>query len=204
MEILSPLTQYYLRRLLSEQSAASGQSDKNFERLSSYEVVKQLNSGGLESASRRELETLIHHYQNLENQIAHQHEGLTEIKRRIFRLLDLRGASTRRDAIPPLVPEQNVLGFRFLQQGRLKQGIRFENEVYGLIREYGLGMEQQAHQITWALIERAIPVVLTVSEERYGLWVNLRSPTYAVLMNQGNSLLDRINLIQTKLNHFHR
>jgi hypothetical protein len=206
MELLSPLAQYYLRKLLTEQNQASKavKVDENLENVRSYRKVKRLNVQGLESSSCRELETLIHHYQSLENQIAHHYEGLNEVKRRIFWLLDHRISSSTAEEVPPLVLEQNVLRFSFLHQENLTQGIRFENEVYGLIREYPLDLSRQAFHMAWALIERAVPVTVTISDERYALWVSLRSPAYPILFNPSTKMCDRILALQTKLNSYYK
>jgi hypothetical protein len=100
------------------------------------------------------------------------------------------------------VPESGGALFRFLQQGKLQEGARFEGEVYGLIKQFTLVQRQQAYQVAWALTEQKVPFILTTSEVRYGIWVCLRSPTYTVLINQGLGILDRVVSLQSVLNNF--
>jgi hypothetical protein len=194
MENLSPLTQYYLRKLLNratefeQRESASDFSEHSVP----HKIMDLLRSRPLEASSRRELETLIRHYQNLETQLAYQNESMTEIKRRIFRILGLRINALMPTEIPTVVQEPAKALFRFFQQGTLREGLIFENDVYGLIRQYSLIQRQQGYQVAWALTDQKVPFILTASEVRYGVWICLRSPTYAVLSHQGASMLDRI------------
>jgi hypothetical protein len=200
MEELSPLSQYYLRKLLNrsaELTQAEGKPDISD---APYRVMEILKSRPLEASARRELETLIRHYQNLETQLSHQNESLTEVKRRIFRILGLRINALIPSEIPTVVQEPARSLFRFVQQGALREGLNFENDVYGLIRQYSLIQRQQAYQVAWALTEQKVAFILTASELRYGLWICLRSPTYAVLSHQGISVLDRVVSLHSILN----
>jgi hypothetical protein len=197
MENLSPLTQYYLRKLLNqviEPHRPEDSPDSNTEHRhpSPHPVLDLLKSRALDAPSSRELEILIHHYQNLETQLTYQNESLVEIKRRIFRVLGLKMNALIPSDIPTVVQEPSRSIFRFFQQGNLREGLRFESDVYGLIRQYTLIQRQQAYQVAWALTDQKVPFILTASEKRYGIWICLRSPTYSVLIHQGVSVLDRI------------
>jgi hypothetical protein len=200
MDHLSPLTQYYLRKLLNQgiEPHASGDAPS----ANTQKVIEIIQNKLLQTSSVRELEILVHHYQNIETQLTYHHENLTEVKRRIFRILGLRLNALASSNIPTVVPESAGSLFRFLQQGKLREGARFEEEVYGLIKPFNLVQRQQAYQVAWALTEQKVPFILTASETRYGVWVCLRSPTYSVLLNQGLGILDRVVSLQSVLNGF--
>jgi hypothetical protein len=200
MENLSPLSQYYLRKLLNRAGDPSQPEGIPDVSETPHRVMELLKSRPLEAPARRELETLIRHYQNLETQLSHQNESLTEVKRRIFRILGLRINALMPSEIPTVVSEPGRSLFRFFQQGALREGLIYENDVYGLIRQYSLIQRQQAYQVAWALTDQKVPFILTASEARYGLWICLRSPTYAVLSHQGISVLDRVISLHSILN----
>jgi hypothetical protein len=200
MPHLSPVTQYYLRKLLNQGLAASLQPDASG--FTSPKVLEIIQNKLLQTSSVKELEILVNHYQNIETQLTQHQENLAEVKRRIFRVLGLRLNSLVSATIPTVVPESGGALFRFLQQGKLQEGARFEGEVYGLIKQFTLVQRQQAYQVAWALTEQKVPFILTTSEVRYGIWVCLRSPTYTVLINQGLGILDRVVSLQSVLNNF--
>jgi hypothetical protein len=196
MENLSPLTQYYLRKLLNQvvelhRPENSPNSSTEHRRSAPHPVLDLLKARSLDAPSSRELELLVHHYQNLETQLTYQNESLVEIKRRIFRVLGVKMNALIPSDIPTVVQEPRAI-FRFCQQGNLREGLRFESDVYGLIRQYNLIQRQQAYQVAWALTEQKVPFILTASEKRYGIWICLRSPIYSVLIHQGASVLDRV------------
>jgi hypothetical protein len=192
---ISPITQYYLRKLLNQ---GLGADTLGF---ASSKVLEGIQSKLLQASSARELEILVNHYQNIESQLTQHQENLTEVKRRILAVLGLRLHSIS-STVPTLVQESAVMSFRFLQQGKLLEGSRFEGEVYGLIKQFNLVQRQQSYQVAWALTEQKVPFILTASEIRYGIWVCLRSPTYTVLINQGLGILDRVVSLQSILNSF--
>jgi hypothetical protein len=197
MENLSPLSQYYLRKLLNQvveihRPEDSPDSTTEHRCPAPHPVLDLLKARALDAPSSRELETLIHHYQNLETQLTYQNESLVEIKRRIFRVLGLKMNALIPSDIPTVVQEPSRAIFRFFQQGNLREGLRFESDVYGLIQQYTLIQRQQSYQVAWALTDQKVPFILTASEKRYAIWICLRSPTYSVLIHQGASVLDRV------------
>jgi hypothetical protein len=196
MKHLSPVTQYYLRKLLNQGLGADSAP------FASPKMLEVIQNKLLQASSARELDILVNHYQNIESQLTQHQENLAEVKRRIFRVLGLRLNSLVSSTIPTVVQESAGALFRFLQQGKLQEGARFEGEVYGLIKQFNLVQRQQAYQVAWALTEQKVPFILTVSEARYGIWVCLRSPTYTVLINQGLGILDRVVSLQSVLNSF--
>jgi hypothetical protein len=200
MNHLSPLTQYYLRKLLTQGTEPHSKSDSL--NSTSSKIVEALQAKLLQDSSIRELEILVQHYQNLETQLTQHQESLAEVKRRIFRILGVKLSAFASATIPTMVQESTGLLFKFLQKGKLQEGGRFEEEVYGLIKQFSLGQQQQAYQVAWALTEQKVPFILTTSETRYGIWVCLRSPTYTVLLNQGLGILDRVVSLQSVLNGF--
>jgi hypothetical protein len=198
MNHISPITQYYLRKLLNQGLG----TDSDTLGFTSSKILEGIQNKLLQTSSVRELEILVNHYQNVESQLTQHQENLAEVKRRIFRVLGLRLNSLVSSTVPTSVQESASTSFHFLQQGKLLEGVRFESEVYGLIKQFNLVQRQQAYQVAWALTEQKVPFILTASEARYGIWVCLRSPTYTVLINQGLGILDRVVSLQSILNSF--
>lgn len=150
----------------------------------------------------QELEPLIEAYQRFEVKNNYQHESLVELKRRIFRLLGSQLGSTLPPTFPPVVPESLVVQFCFYHEKDTRNGMRYQDNLYGLVRELEPSQRLQAYQLAWALSEQDVPFVFTTSESRYAIWVNLQSPDYAVLMDQGMAVLEKVlslNVILCKL-----
>jgi hypothetical protein len=87
------------------------------------------------------------------------------------------------------IDESDHLRFYFLQGKNFQEGMRHGNRLYGLVQSFEVTHHFQAYQLAWALSAQKIPLSLTVSKERYAVWVCLRSPTYALLFHQGRDVL---------------
>jgi hypothetical protein len=185
---ISPFTQYYLRKLLHQHVNRLAVINPVFNGLHPEHCETSL----LEGSSQRELEMLIQHCQRLETHITHEYETLADVKRRIFRLLGVRLNPLSPSPIPTTIQEQGVSLFRFYQTGNLREGMKYEGELYGLVHRFNIVHRLPAYQLAWALTEQGIPFILTTSESRYGIWISLRSPTYSVVVSQGAAALDKV------------
>ncbi|MBD2104993.1 hypothetical protein [Leptolyngbya sp. FACHB-261] len=95
-------------------------------------------------------------------------------------------------SLPAIVREQQLQPFNFYLEGALQKGIRHEGELYGLAHEFSLQSRLQAYHLAYGLAVKGVPVMITISETRYAVWVSLRSPIYqnlqAILQRQSAQL----------------
>jgi hypothetical protein len=89
-----------------------------------------------------------------------------------------------------LLAEQLVEPFNFYFGGAVRQGIRHGSELYGLTHEFNLRTRSKAYQTACELMNQTTAVIMTASETRYAIWVNLRSPLYS------NLVLTRVDSVE--------
>jgi hypothetical protein len=106
--------------------------------------------------------------------------------------LGLRLGITSAAILPTVLPEHLVTHFTFYIQGQVRQGMRKQEKLYGLLKSVEGAQKMQIYQLAWALCEQGLPCILTLSESRYAIWVPLRSPVYKMVLEQGESALDGI------------
>jgi hypothetical protein len=193
---LSPLAKYYVRKFLQEYW-------NELHWLEHQHVARHAFSISLRTLEQTgaiaELETLVHVYCELEKNPVGNYANLAEIKRRLFYLLGLRLKSLMPATAIPTLSETTQLRFYFLQNKQPQEGIRYGNRLYGLAQSFPIERRFQAYQLAWALSEQKIPLVLTVSQERYVVWICMRSPTYALLFHKGRDILRPALFIYTIL-----
>lgn len=78
---------------------------------------------------------------------------------------------------PKLLTEQMVHPFNFYVDGEVRPGMRYQNDLYGLFQEFRLEQRLDVYPIATQLLKEGIPVVITAFQQRYVLWVQMRSPT---------------------------
>jgi len=189
---LSPIAQYYIRKLLKQNfenlnslflaaSEQSGLSDDQIDRL-----LQQFTSTN-QSFQLQELELLTKLYQQLESNPANQ-SAIAEIKRRIFQTLGFQLTAVP-SQIPQIVQESSIEIFRFFHDDKVREGIRFGSTLYAAVYQFDIHHRLQAYQMAWALSEAKIPLVVSLSPTRFVVWVNLQSPSYPVLLRQDSRLL---------------
>jgi hypothetical protein len=83
---------------------------------------------------------------------------------------------------PEILDESTIAKFRFHQTGQLLEGVRYNGELYGLVEAFESIYRLQAYCLAWMLSEDQIPNILTTSETRFAVWVNIRSPQYSRLL----------------------
>lgn len=187
---LSPFAQYCIRKLLRQNTDGIKdllKSEVEAQLLSEVSLNKILNHLYLDEAEVstkiEEIEALTKLYQDLEKAKADR-ATLTEIQRRIFQLLGLKTTAENSSRLPISVHENSVNIFRFYYAHQVREGIRFNSELYGLVYEFQPIHQLYVYQLAWVLSSQGVPLRLTTSPARYRLWVNLRSPAYAALLKQ--------------------
>lgn len=79
------------------------------------------------------------------------------------------------ECLPILLSEKSICRFKFWQDGDIREGMRFQNNLYGLLRVLPIEQRWIAYDLTCTYTQRGIDVVLTCNDTYYYLWVNLRS-----------------------------
>jgi|SRR6476469_2811052 hypothetical protein len=77
--------------------------------------------------------------------------------------------------LPIVVNEELVHRFNFYLHASVKQGMRHQGELYGLVHEFSLNARLNAYQKACELVEQGLPVIMTASTWGYTVWVSLRS-----------------------------
>jgi hypothetical protein len=191
---LSPFAQYCIRRLLrhnledfndllSEEERSHLGTEVNLDKILNHVYLDKTEV----AAKIDEIEVLTKLYQDLEQANADP-KNLTEIQRRILYLLGFRTTTEEVTKLPTVLPETSVNIFRFYFTGKVREGVYFNSEIYGLTHQFPAIHRLYVYQLAWALAEQGVPLRLTVSPTRYGIWVNLRSPTYTALLQQDITL----------------
>lgn len=195
MMSLSPFAQYCIRKLLRQDIEALTSlltSEAGNHWLSEASLEKILNNLYLNptkaTAKVSELELLTKLYQDLEKAKSDE-ATLTEIKRRIFQLLGFQTTPNLPSNLPLIVPASRVAPFRFYHNGKIRDGMHYEHEIYGEIRRSSAIHRLQTYQLAWALLEQKVPVVVTASAQEFILWVSLRSPSYPILLRNDATFL---------------
>ncbi|MGK7902889.1 MAG: hypothetical protein AB4352_16060 [Hormoscilla sp.] len=80
----------------------------------------------------------------------------------------------------PVVLSENLVNlFKFYMDGSIREGMWYDNELYGLAREFPESHRLKGYQIACELAEQGTPVVITASDDRYATWISLRAAAYS-------------------------
>lgn len=185
---LSPFTQYYIRKLIRQyvdnlNYPRSGVGIRTHLQTNLDQLLHQLYAQGSEQRVKaHELSTLVqlHQFCSASPQ-GTSHDDLAEIEQKILWILGLKFLALLPAMLLNLVPESSTSLFHFVLDSQMRQGIRYGDELYGKVLEFGQGHSPQAYRLLVKLINQQTPFILTVSELRHAIWVSLRSPSYSVL-----------------------
>jgi hypothetical protein len=192
---LSPYTQYYIRKLLRHYISTinyplSGVGIDAYFQSDLLLVLKRVYSKAVElKAKLQELETLVHLHQTNDLNRIYPYKNLAEIEQNILWLLGLQFLSVLPSLSLSFVSEASAAVFHFVLEKQVQQGMRYADQLYGLVLEFQTEQSLQAAQLLISLTKRQVPFILTASEFRHGIWVNLRSPVYQNLLQREPALL---------------
>lgn len=77
--------------------------------------------------------------------------------------------------LPIVINEELVHRFNFYLNASIKQGMRHQDELYGLVHDFSSNARLTAYQKACELVEQGVPVIVTASALGYAVWVSLRS-----------------------------
>lgn len=192
---LSPIAQYCVRKLLRQSLETldrlflpnSNQPSLNDNGIDQILYKLSFTSGNY-PLQLQELELLAKLYQQLERNPSNN-IAIAEIQRRIFHILGFQINAMLHTLLPPVLHESAIAIFRFFHQDQIREGMRHANNLYAAAYQFDLAHRLQAYQMAWVLSESSVPLVVSLSPTRLVIWINLQSPTYAVLVRYDTRLL---------------
>lgn len=197
---LSSFTQYCVRHLLADHIEQVGgilNQTVDTHILGQLDIVKLLTVQRFEDLENRirRLETLVSFYHEVQREAKANPANLIWIRHQILQVLGLQLPTTLSALSPRGIPEQSGVVFRFYQCQQVYEGLRYLTDLYGLVRQFKPTERLQAYQLAWVFAERGIPFVFTMSASRYAIWLPLRSPMYALFLQQGSHLLETLGTL---------
>lgn len=81
---------------------------------------------------------------------------------------------------PMLVSEKELALFNFYLGDTVLEGMRYHNELYGLVCQVNAQEQVEAYSLACALNLQSGPVVVSTNVQHYKVWISLRSPAYPV------------------------
>lgn len=78
------------------------------------------------------------------------------------------------DTVPLVVDESQINQFKVYLCNEIRTGMYYDRDLYGLIREIDTQARLDAYRLGCELLVQGLPVLMTVSRQRYALWINLR------------------------------
>ncbi len=75
--------------------------------------------------------------------------------------------------LPLLVSECQTHRFRFYWSEKICEGMRYDNELYRLVEQFRIGEGQRVYELGCAMLLKHTPVMITVSNTKYFIWVKL-------------------------------
>lgn len=102
-----------------------------------------------------------------------KNELIAELRRRVMRLAGAQLDDAFVSMTPDIIDEADVEFASLLVEGRELQGLRYEGEVYRKMEEFQPCHRLQSYCLAQTLSERQISYVITRSEQRFAVWVNV-------------------------------
>ncbi len=87
---------------------------------------------------------------------------------------------------PHIIPEQHLDVFKFSGENGVCDGMYYLNELYGLVCEFPTAGNLHESQLRVGLGLLNAPIVISVSDERYRVWVQLRLPQMGIVFLSGS------------------
>lgn len=74
-----------------------------------------------------------------------------------------------------IAQEQSIQSFRFYFEGKVHQGMSYENQLYKLVKTLSSNNDLEAYRIGQSLSLAKHQIVVTVSQKRAQIWVDLKT-----------------------------
>lgn len=100
--------------------------------------------------------------------------------------------------LPLVIDEQQVFIFKFWFDGKIQDGMHFQNELFCQIGTFGVSERSRVYQAACKLAHQGTLLAITCSDTTCRVWGNLRDETVKQLLVNPSVLgLDRSTLLQT-------
>ncbi len=76
---------------------------------------------------------------------------------------------------PYVIPEKQVSLFKFYMDQTIQDGMAYGNDLYRLVKEFEISDRLKAYRFGYELIGQGISPLISVSKNRYRVWVSLRN-----------------------------
>lgn len=76
---------------------------------------------------------------------------------------------------PYVIPEKQINLFKFYMDQTIQDGMAYGNDLYKLAKEYAISDRLEAYRFGYELIGQGISPLISVSKNRYRVWVSLRN-----------------------------
>jgi hypothetical protein len=211
---LSPLARYQLRKLFHKPTLSTAPKAPRSIAPSTHKTLPAPLPRSIAPRSTeqsiQQLETRLLMHQELskpshDRLVAQRHSFinptvLATLEQEIFQLLGLRTTSLQ--VRSQILAETDVHCFAFVYDNEICNAIAHDGKYYGLITFLSSHQRLAAYQYDWLLRSLGISTMLTVSDNRYRLWVDLRASSYPILRKQGTQFLQRLQSFQSALRKF--
>jgi hypothetical protein len=204
---LSPFTNYTIRRMLQDHveslSHIQARSLHVSETVSLDRLLSTLYPKKFVAISKvHHLEMLTELYRRAIASGRNNLSNQTELRRRIFQILGIRFGVNEEMTPPPIIPETKVTPFVFFAEGELRDGMSLKTKMYGKLESAVVSDRPRLYQIAILLSEQKIPCIITTTQEKYSLWVLLRSPVYSAYLKQGLTPVKKALVLHSALCRF--
>ncbi len=81
------------------------------------------------------------------------------------------------EVAPYVIPEQQITLFKFYMEQAIQTGMTYGNDLYRLAGEFRIEDRSDAYRFGYALIAHGVPPLISVSKQRYRVWISLRNST---------------------------
>jgi hypothetical protein len=209
---LDSFDQYYIRKMLRRHLQSPGCRVSGKAEIAKY-FNTDLNLLIIDSCSSliaipSKLQKIAGLIQAHQDQKTNQYSLQTQfaIEQQIFNLIGLKLYATKPVTLLEIIEEHRVIAFRFLLRSEICQGVRYKDNIYGLVSSFKLESDPRMLKLILILLGRGIPFIITHSVQHsvqhHAIWINLKSPAYAALITYGSRLINKTLPIHNCLQRF--
>ena len=101
------------------------------------------------------------------------YELVAELRRRVMRLAGAHLDDAFVSMTPDIVDEADIVSTFLCVEGRRLHGLRYQGEVYRKVKEFQPCHRLQSYCLAQTFKERQIPYIITRSEQRFAVWVQV-------------------------------
>ncbi|MEB3294292.1 MAG: hypothetical protein VKJ24_14125 [Synechococcales bacterium] len=203
---LSPLARYELHKLLQRAKSLSRAYTQRFQ-------VSPCKDSSITTLSIRQrmqqLEVRLLMHQRLMHQGQSHYDSqacspdseiLEILQHEIFQLLGFQLSQTKLRS--QIIAESEANCFKFAYKNDICDALERNGQYYGFILSVPIYQSIKAYRYDWLIRNFEIATVLTISSDRYRIWIDLRSASYPILRKQSYIFLQRLQTFHSIMKRF--